>query len=213
MKLCEVKELPEGYAPIEKLRKTGSPESLTDGELIQVITGSKFVTMLRLRDILREGRTGLCGFFGFSEREADRIVCAVELGKRMSKAYVGDRTKMTIEEIVAYYSDMCTLPHEEINVMYLDSKGRLIRSMKVSVGTASAAVFSPREIIRYGIACRASGLVLVHNHPSLDPTPSHDDICLSKRLKEACELLELRLTDSIVIGGNSYFSMSQQGLI
>lgn len=97
--------------------------------------------------------------------------------------------------------------------MLLNTKGVLIKDVMISQGTVNASVVSPREIFIEAVKYHAVSLVLVHNHPSGDPSPSREDISLTKRVKEAGELLGIRLLDHIIIGDNSYISLKERGIL
>ena len=97
--------------------------------------------------------------------------------------------------------------------MYLDTKQRLIRDMLISKGTATSTLISPREVFIEAVRYRAASLILVHNHPSGDPTPSREDCFLTKRMQEAGNLLGIRLLDHIVIGDQTYCSFKREGML
>ena len=118
------------------------------------------------------------------------------------------------EEISDYYmEDMRHLEQEEIRVMFLNTKQAMIRDQIMARGTVNASVMTPREILIEGLRCRAVSMVLVHNHPSGDPTPSRADILLTKRLKEAGDLVGITLIDHIVIGDRRYLSFREENLM
>lgn len=96
-------------------------------------------------------------------------------------------------------------------VLMLDSKNRLIRDMRVSEGSLNASIVHPREVFNSVIRESASAVIFMHNHPSGDPTPSSEDLSITKRLRDGGELLGIRVLDHIIIGHNSYTSLAESG--
>lgn len=106
---------------------------------------------------------------------------------------------------------MATLDREEFHVLLLDQKHRVLRDVTVSVGSLSQSIVHPREVFRTVVLHSAAAIILAHNHPSGDPTPSQEDIAITRRLRECGELLGVRVLDHIVIGRGSFVSMVEQG--
>ena len=118
------------------------------------------------------------------------------------------------EQIADYYmEDMRHLEQEEIQVMFLNTKQNLIRDLLVSKGTVNASVVTPREILIEGLRCLAVSMILVHNHPSGDPSPSESDILLTRRVQEAGNVIGISLLDHIIIGDKRFLSFRQQQII
>ena len=118
------------------------------------------------------------------------------------------------EQIADYYmEDMRHLEQEEIRVMFLNTKQNLIRDVLVSKGTVNASVVTPREILIEGLRCLAVSMILVHNHPSGDPSPSESDILLTRRVQEAGNVIGISLLDHIIIGDKRFLSFRQQQII
>ncbi len=118
------------------------------------------------------------------------------------------------EQIADYYmEDMRHLEQEEIRVMFLNTKQNLIRDLLVSKGTVNASVVTPREILIEGLRCLAVSMILVHNHPSGDPSPSESDILLTRRVQEAGNVIGISLLDHIIIGDKRFLSFRQQQII
>ena len=109
--------------------------------------------------------------------------------------------------------DMRNLETEEIRAAFFDTKGNLIRDVVLSKGTVNASVLTPREVFLAALAHHAVYIVLVHNHPSGDPTPSAEDILLTRLVGESGEMIGIPLMDHIVIGDGTYLSLKEQGLI
>lgn len=226
-----MKDLPAADRPYEKCLRTG-PKSLSDGELLAVIirTGSREDTSLELADkllalgspgdgllgLLHHSLTDLTGIKGVGKVKAIQLMCVGELSRRIWKRKANDRpmTFENPEEISSYYmEDMRHLEQEEIHVMFFNTKQSLIKELLISRGTVNASVMTPREILIEALRCRAVGMALVHNHPSGDTTPSRADVLLTRRVKEAGELIGIRLIDHIIIGDKCFLSFRQQQMI
>lgn len=102
---------------------------------------------------------------------------------------------------------------EHFLALHLDTKNKIICVDQVSVGSLTASIVHPREVMKSCMLSSCAGLILVHNHPSEDPTPSREDIEITKRIKECCDLMGIRLLDHIVIGSDEYVSLADRGLI
>ena len=112
-----------------------------------------------------------------------------------------------------YMEDMRHLEQEEIRVMFLNTKQGLIKDLLISRGTVNASVMTPREILIEALRCCAVSMVLVHNHPSGDPSPSRADLMLTERVKEAGVLIGITLIDHIIIGDRQYLSFREQKIL
>ena len=118
------------------------------------------------------------------------------------------------EQIAEYYmEDLRHLEQEEIHVMFLNTKQNLLRDFLVSKGTVNASVITPREILIEGLRSLAVSMILVHNHPSGDPSPSESDLLLTRRVKEAGDVIGISLLDHIIIGDKRYLSFRQQQIM
>ena len=109
--------------------------------------------------------------------------------------------------------EMRHLQQEHLYVMLLNTRQALIRDVLISKGTVNATLASPREIFIEALRCQAVGIILVHNHPSGDPTPSREDILVTRRVYEAGMMIGVELLDHIIIGNNCYSSMREQGIL
>lgn len=225
----KMKDIPADDRPYEKCVRMG-PEALSDEELLSIIirTGSRGQNSLETaRQILElsypeDGILGLShlslqdltGVEGIGTVKGIQLLCIGELSRRISKRFAISRIRVfnLPEEVVNYYmEDMRHMEQEQLYAMYLDMKHRLIKDMLISKGTVSATIISPREIFIEAVRCRATGVILVHNHPSGDPTPSRQDCLLTKRVQEAGNLLGIQLLDHVVIGDQTYCSFKREG--
>ena len=231
MERIRIKDLPHKDRPYEKCLSLG-PDSLSDTELLAVIlrTGSREGNSLDLADSLLalgspgDGLLGLLhhslddftGIKGVGKVKGVQLLCIGELSKRIWKRKASEHTLYfgRPEEISDYYmEDMRHLEQEEIRVMFLNTKQNLIRDLLVSKGTVNASVVTPREILIEGLRCLAVSMILVHNHPSGDPSPSESDILLTRRVQEAGNVIGISLLDHIIIGDKRFLSFRQQQII
>ncbi|MBS2034931.1 DNA repair protein RadC [bacterium] len=148
---------------------------------------------------------------GLGEAKAASLIAALELGRR-SLGTAGPPVT-TPEEAYVQLQDLAGARKETFKALYLDGRRRLLRAEVVSVGTLTATLVHPREVFAPALECGAASLVVAHNHPSGDPTPSHEDRLLTERLCQAGRLLGLNLDDHLVIGKGCFVSLRQLGLL
>lgn len=229
-KCITMKELPIADKPYEKCLASGA-EGLSETELLAVIlrTGAKGVSALMLSgEILKAspGNQGLLGLYqmshldlmkikGVGKVKAVQIKCILELSKRIAKNRVKDNLKFDHPATIAsyYMEDLRHQDQEEMHILMLNTKNRLLGEQKISKGTVNASLISPREIFLQSLHFHAVSIILIHNHPSGDPTPSQDDIALTKRIKNAGEILGIELLDHIIIGDKRYMSFRENSMI
>lgn len=225
-----MKELPDSERPYEKCERYGA-NNLSNAELLAVLlkTGTKKKTSLSLAmEILNAHPSykGLMGLHhltrqdlmriqGIGRVKAIQILCAVELSKRLAKECKSSAPYFCRpNQLAAYFmEEMRNLETEHLYMAALDTSGRLLYDQAVFKGTIRYSVVNPREILRLALQHDASQYVILHNHPSGDPMPSHEDIDMTRRLSEASDLVGIPLTDHIIIGDNRYISLKERGLI
>ena len=152
---------------------------------------------------------------GIGEVKAVKIKCLAELAVRMAKEKAAASLRFDFPETVADFY-MEKLRHQEkeiILLLLLDNKLNLIEEYMVSMGTARASLLSAREVFIEALKCRACHLMLMHNHPSGDPHPSSQDIAITRKIKEAGELMDIPLIDHIILGDNCYMSLKEEDLL
>lgn len=213
--------------PYERFLSFGA-ENLTEAELLAIIlrTGTRDASALKLAEevlsLAAYPREGLLGLHDVSIEElmeirgigivkAVKLKCIAELSKRMSRARASRGLLFTRADMVADYF-MEKLRHRDTECVYLvclDAKGQLLREKKLSDGSVNMALISPREIFIEALKDRAVSIILVHNHPSGDPTPSRSDRELTERVAEAGERMDIPLLDHIIIGDNRYMSFKE----
>lgn len=229
-KYYTMKELPESERPYEKFEKYGV-SSLSDAELVAVLikSGTKDKNCIELaREILKlhPVHKGLMGLRHLTDKElkhiagigrvkAAQLLCAAEIAKRMTRERLPERDPFDTPEIVAgfFMEEMRTRETETTIVVYLDSRCRLIRYELLFIGSASFCVANPREILKKALQYDASCFILIHNHPSGDPTPSKADLSLTERMKTAGELIGISMLDHIILGDCQYISLRERGYI
>lgn len=218
-----MKDIPNAERPYEKCLKQGA-EALSDAELLAVLlrTGTKGENVLALakRLLYEDGGAGLLGIHQFSFQslmklkgigkvKAVQILCLSELAKRLSKASVEPRLRFSSSQSVAeyYMEDLRHRNQEVMKLLLLNSKAELIDETNISKGTVNASLVTPRELFVEALKKEAVSMILLHNHPSGDPTPSRDDILTTKRISECGLLIGIELLDHIIIGNNCYTSL------
>jgi DNA repair protein RadC len=152
---------------------------------------------------------------GVGPVKAARLVAAFELTRRLRARTPGRRTLLSTpgEVYAAFAPLMEDLKREVFRVALLDAQNGLLRDCVVSEGTLSASLVHPREVFKPAILESAASVVLLHNHPSGDPTPSREDVRLTRQLVECAQLLGLRVHDHVVIGQGRYVSLAERGMI
>jgi DNA repair protein RadC len=220
-----IQHLPEEERPRERLMRTGA-ESLSTPELIAIIlgSGSKTNPVLQLahevvgrfgglRDLAEATFAELLEIKGIGITKAIQLKAALNLGMRVSKQAIAPKYRIE-HPSHAYYLIKEELEYEkrELFVVILqDAKGYVICHEVVSIGSLSQTLVHPREVFYPAIRHKASSLIVAHNHPSGDPTPSSQDYELTTLLVEAGRLMSIPLHDHLIIGRQCYFSLRQQG--
>ncbi len=229
-KFYTVKELPLSERPYEKCEKYG-PSALSDAELLAVIirSGTKNERVVDVAaKVLNYSKvypgllglnhmniTELISIKGIGRVKAIQLLCVTELTKRMAKATMEDTICLTNPSSVAnyYMQDMRHLTQEKVLLIMMDSKSKILKDMIISSGTVNSSLLSPREIFIHALKYEAVNIIILHNHPSGDPTPSKEDIHTTKRLKEVGNLIGIKLMDHIIIGDNKYISLGEEGYL
>ena len=218
---------PETERPRERLYWNG-PEALADSELLAIQLGSG-VRGKSAIDVAREmlaaygslaevaGRevAELEKVSGVGPAKAARLVAAFELTRRLRARIPGARVTLSgpAEVYAAYAPLMEDLKREVFRIALLDAQNGLLHDRVISQGTLSASLVHPRDVFKPAILESAASVILLHNHPSGDPTPSREDIRLTRQLVECARLLDLRIHDHVVIGRGRFVSLAERGVI
>ena len=216
-----IKDIEISQRPRERLEQQGAGV-LNDAELLAILlrVGTKGASAVRIgQDLLFhfQGLDGLrrasfaeiCLIDGVGPAKAAQIQAAIELGRRLARSQPDVRVMITspqdVSDQVQY--KMSGLEQEELWILLLDSRNHLIRIEQLYRGSLNSSSVRPAEIFRTGIRYNAAALIVVHNHPSGDPTPSPEDIHLTRMLIEAGNLLELSILDHVVVGTRGVVSI------
>jgi len=145
---------------------------------------------------------------------AEQLLACIELGRRLNGK--GNRSEPRLsspEDVANLLDDMRHLEQEEFRVILLNTKNKVLRILSVSLGSLNASLVHPREVLRPAVAAAAAAIILVHNHPTGDPTPSREDIELTERFKKCCELIGIDLLDHVIIGAGTFHSLKEGGVL
>lgn len=175
---------------------------------------------LAVDDILQKGLPYLASLseyelstlFGLNEKQSFHLMAVFEMARRIGKRDISDkwviRTPKDIQELIY---DLKFYDKEHFVVVYLNTKNVVIGQETISIGTLNSALVHPREVFKAAIRRGAASIIACHNHPSGDPTPSPEDISLTKRIAEAGEIVGIELLDHVIIAGNKYVSLRETG--
>lgn len=231
MSSLKIQEMPEQDRPREKLARLGAG-ALSDSELIAIllrvgVRGTNAVDLARkmlsqhhtLGALARCSVRDLAKIHGIGLAKATQLAAAFGLGERLAREKLA-RQKMDSPALVCELlgAEMRALNKESLRVILLDTRYHLLRVEEVSLGSLNESIAHPREIFKPAISHSAFAIILVHNHPSGDPSPSEADRRLTRRLAEAGQLLQIGLLDHLIIGSPAegraaYFSFKEAGLL
>ena len=223
-----IQKLPPSDRPRERLRSLGV-NSLSTAELLAVVLGSGGAGRSALRlaqDVLAtaggslrrlavQPPGALTGLRGVGQARAGSVHAALELGRRLAAESREEGVPLRAPRDVwaAFAPRLEDLPVEEFHVAVLDAQHRLERDVLVTRGILNSSLVHPREVFREAIAERAAAIILVHNHPSGDPTPSADDRAVTAQLVAAGRLLDIPVHDHVIVGRGRYASFAEAGLL
>jgi len=227
METTRIEDLPKDTRPFEKYQKQGIG-MLSDVELLALIlrTGTKKINCMELcRRVLAVGGGSLAGLYGKTEAElqkisgigpvkAAEIICICELARRIARArYSYDEPLDTAAKIAEkYMEEMRHFKEEHVLLLLLDIKCRLIKELTISIGTINQSFLRPREVFVQALKYEAVNFILLHNHPSGDPSPSKSDMIITDKIIEVARLIGIPLVDHIIIGDCCYISFREKGL-
>lgn len=221
-----ITDLTESERPRERLAELG-PQALSNAELLAIllrvgIQGENSVQMGQrllqdlggLHGLHRASLVDMAGQHGMGLAKAAQIKAAIELGMRIHSLNPEERPSIhspaDAAALVQY--EMSALPQEHLRVINLDTRNRVINIEKLYVGSLNASTVRVGEIFRASIARNAAGIIILHNHPSGDPTPSPEDVALTRTVVQAGKLLDIDVLDHVVIGQGKYVSLKERGL-
>ena len=165
------------------------------------------LSKLSIKDLMK--------FKGIGEAKAISVAAALEIGRRKAAQEIPEKEKVTsVNDLYKIFSQyLSDLQTEEFWAIFLDQKNHVIYKTQISKGGISGTLVDVRVIFRIAIEHFATSVAVAHNHPTGNLTPSQPDISITRRIKEAGDLLDIKLLDHLIIGENSFFSFSEQGLL
>ncbi|MBI4233699.1 MAG: DNA repair protein RadC [Chloroflexi bacterium] len=221
-----IRDLPAEERPRERLKAFGAA-SLSNAELLAIllrtgVTGENVLTLASRLLVRFQGLGGLarasfgelCAQHGVSEAKACQVLSALELGRRLSSLQPEDRAVIRSPQDVAnlVQGEMAFLEQEHLRVVLLNTRNQVLGVQEVYVGNVGSAVLRPGEVFRPAVRENCPAVIVVHNHPSGDPTPSPDDVQVTQQLVQAGRLLDIELLDHVVVAGQRFLSLKEKGL-
>jgi DNA repair protein RadC len=233
-----IREWPTNHRPRERLARL-TPSALPEQELLAILieTGQpaagdrparsaldvasdllKRFAGVRggpsLRRIMSSSVAELCTVPGIGPAKATKILAGLDLGRRAVEEERGDRERVrcAADVYALMHVAMRDLPHEEFHVVLLNTQNEVLRRMQVTRGTLDASLVHPREVFRAAISEAAASVILVHNHPSGDPTPSAEDRAVTRQLRSAGSIVGIEVLDHVIVGERRYVSFAEAGL-
>ncbi len=219
-----VHDIPTDDRPRERLQKKGA-ESLSTSDLIAIIlrTGTQRDNVMELASkllikygglsgLMSAGFHELCNEYGLGAAKAAQLKAALEMGKRLSMEQPDKKYQIRSADDAASLvrMELMYLDHEEMHILILDTKNQVVENVKRYKGTINSSVLRASEVFRPAIVRNCPNVIVCHNHPSGDPTPSPEDLEVTKQLVEAGHLLDIELLDHIVIGNPRYVSLKER---
>jgi DNA repair protein RadC len=215
--------------PRERLLRLGAC-ALSDAELLAILLGVGHASMGETALDQARGLLGRLGSLrrlerattrqlrlvpGIGAAKAAQLKAAVELGKRLASEPLRPGAVLRSSRDVHrhYRGRLGALRTETFHVVLLDTRNRILGDVKISEGTLSSTIVHPREVFRPGIEEGAAAVILVHNHPSGDPTPSAEDLAITRRLRDAGELVGIKVLDHVIVAASGYTSLVERGVL
>jgi DNA repair protein RadC len=219
-----IADMPMDERPRERMLMHGA-ETLSDAELLAILLGSglRGKNAIQLaRELLDDGFASLvrCDAGQLAKRsgvgaaKATRVVAAFEIANRLASHRTDDPPDFDADLFGGALIIRCArLNQERLGALLLDSRNRVIRDREIYVGTVDRAIVSTRDVVRFALDANAVGVVLYHNHPSGDPSPSSEDIAYTRRTRDSLHLIDIELVDHLIAGAHTFASMKRKGLI
>jgi DNA repair protein RadC len=222
-----IRDFPQDERPRERLVQSGAA-SLSNQELLAILlrTGTKSESVLQLSNRLLTSFDGLnllkdasleeiTKTKGIGLAKAVQIMAAVELGRRIGNLAFDDRYSIRSPEDGANYvmNDMRFLAQEHFVCLYLNTKNQVLHKKTIFIGSLNASIVHPREVFKEAFRRSAASIICIHNHPSGDPTPSREDIEVTKRLVECGRIIGIDILDHLIIGEKKFISLKEKGYL
>ncbi|WP_409254365.1 RadC family protein [Bacillus sp. SCS-153A] len=222
-----IRDYPTDERPRERMVQNGA-SSLSNQELLAIIlrTGTKSESVLQLSNRVLTTFEGLrllkdasleeiMNIKGIGLAKAVQIMAAVEIGRRIGNLAYDDRYSIRSPEDGANYvmNDMRFLSQEHFVCLYLNTKNQVLHKQTIFIGSLNASIVHPREVFKEAFRRSAASIICIHNHPSGDPTPSREDIEVTKRLVECGKIIGIEVLDHLIIGEKKYVSLKEKGYL
>lgn len=221
-----VRDYPLEERPRERMIREGA-EALSNQELLAILlrTGTHRESVLQLASrLLKEigsirrlydiSIDELMQIKGIGQAKAVQIKAGVELGRRVAQKAKEQAVIRSPQDAAAYLIERLQLESQEkFYCLYLNTKNQVVFEKTIFVGSLNASIVHPREVYKEALKWSAASIIVAHNHPSGDPTPSHEDIQVTRRLKEAGEILGIECLDHLIIGADRYVSLKEKGYL
>jgi DNA repair protein RadC len=217
-------DLPTEERPRERLQNHG-PGALSNAELLAIIlrTGTTRDNVLELAGQLLSKYDGLgglmraefmqlCAEYGLGTAKAAQLKAALEIGRRLDMVQPGEKyqIKSPADAATLVMQEMTYLDHEQMRILVLDTKNRVVENISRYKGTVNSSVLRAAEIYRPAVIRNCPAVIICHNHPSGDPTPSPEDIAVTQQLVTAGQHLDIELVDHLVIGNHRFISLKER---
>ncbi|MDP3988151.1 MAG: DNA repair protein RadC [Candidatus Levybacteria bacterium] len=221
--MVKIKDLPKVERPREKLEKYG-PERLSNSELLAILlrTGSKGVNVVELSNKILKKFSGdglskaaikeLKNTFGLGTAKACEIIACFELGRRLLQNKQASLI-LSPKDVWEDLKDIRDNKKEHFVVFLLDARNQEIKREIISIGSLNANLVHPREVFEPAVRYLAAQVIVAHNHPSDDPSPSQEDLAITKQLVDAGRLLGIQLKDHVIVSKTSFFSFTEHKLL
>ena len=220
--MSKIRTVRDAEDPQDRLFCLG-PQNLSDSELLSIALGSDTIEDSRslldeyggLRGIVVRESAELSRQPGIGTDRASRLRAIGEISRRLEAPDPERISFSSSTDVAEYFMPLfANMRTEVFTVLMLDARNRLIREQRVSEGSLTASIVHPREVYRLAIIESAASVIFLHNHPSGDPTPSQDDLKITRQLVEAGRLIDIRALDHLILGHNGKFtSLASKGLI
>lgn len=222
-----LRNVPNIERPRERMLAYGA-DALSHAELLAILirTGTRSQSAVTLATKLLNKSGGLRNLVDMSVNElteikgigsakALQLMAGIELGKRIARSTLGELVVVRSPNHAAMYvmEELRYLKKEHFVCLFLNTKNGIIGKETLSIGTLNASLVHPREVFREAIRYNSASIICVHNHPSGDPTPSPEDISITKRLREAGSLIGIEILDHLIIGDGKFISLKEQGFL
>lgn len=221
-----IRDMPQGERPRERLKEFG-PSYLNNAELIAILlrtgTEGEGVLNLSVRLLSTFGGLGglarvsygeLCSIHGISDAKACQLLSALELGRRLVSLHPEGRAviRSPQDAFNLLGAEMAFLDQEHLKVLLLNTKNEVLAVQEVYKGNVNSAVVRVAEVLRPAVRENCPAILIAHNHPSGDPTPSPEDILVTRQIRTSGEMMDIELLDHVIIGGQRFVSLKEKGL-